>query len=114
VLRAHDRLARVEEARDGSDDGSEGILAIATEEERQAPFGLGLSCGRPPLDVVLLPGMATPEAQAQEDPAGSCWLTPEEVEELDEADRELEEDEKAGRLRPISELLAKLDQLERS
>jgi hypothetical protein len=51
-----------------------------------------------------------PEARAHqdEDPAGTFRLTPEEVEELDEADREFEADEAAGRTRPIEELIEKL------
>jgi hypothetical protein len=58
--------------------------------------------------------MATPEAQAQQDPAGTVWLTPDEIEELDQADREYEEDEKAGRVRPIEELIDELRRRPRS
>jgi hypothetical protein len=60
--------------------------------------------------------MATPEAQAQaqDDPAGSFRLTPDEVDELDEADREFDEDRAAGRVRPIGELLDELRQRRRS
>jgi hypothetical protein len=58
--------------------------------------------------------MATPEAYAQQDPAGTVWLTPEEVEELDEADREAEEDLAAGRFVTTDELLSRLRAVERS
>jgi hypothetical protein len=63
--------------------------------------------------------MATTEAQAEraallDDPAGTFRLTPEEVEELDEADPEFEADEAAGRVRPIEELIAELRRRPRS
>jgi hypothetical protein len=47
------------------------------------------------------------EADLQQQ-AGTFRLTSEEIEELDQADIEAEEDDRAGRLRPIEELLAKL------
>jgi hypothetical protein len=61
--------------------------------------------------------MAT-EARAvhddHDDPAGTFRLTAEEIEELEEADREAEEDRAAGRLRPIAELLDELRRRPRS
>lgn len=45
-----------------------------------------------------------------EDPAGTFRLTPEEVEELEAAEREGDEDEAAGRTRPIGEFLEELRQ----
>jgi hypothetical protein len=56
--------------------------------------------------------MATPEAQAHDDPlddpAGTFRLTPEEVEELDAADREFEADEAAGHVGPVREMIERM------
>jgi hypothetical protein len=59
-------------------------------------------------------GVAREVSLEEQHPAGTFRLTPEEVDELDQADAELDEDERAGKIRPIAELLAKIDQLERS
>jgi hypothetical protein len=39
-----------------------------------------------------------PQAQAHDDPAGTFRLSTDEVEELDAADREAEEEERAGKV----------------
>ena len=55
--------------------------------------------------------MSTTAVQEDLDPAqqkGTFRLTPEEVEELDQADDEAEEDAQAGRLIPIEDVLARL------
>jgi len=55
--------------------------------------------------------MSTTAVHEDLDPAqqgGTFRLTPEDVEELDQADAEAEEDAQAGRLIPIEDVLVKL------
>lgn len=55
--------------------------------------------------------MSTTAVQEDRDPAqqsGAFRLTPEEVDELDQADAEADDDARAGRLIPIEDVLAKL------
>jgi predicted transcriptional regulator len=53
--------------------------------------------------------MSTPSTEADvEQRARTFWMTPEEKEEIDQADAEGEEDAEAGRLIPLADVLAKL------
>ncbi len=71
--------------------------------------GCGIGDARVVTSRASLKTTMSTEAQHQEEQAaGSFKLTPEEIEELEEAEVEATHDAKAGRLVPLAEVLAAL------